>query len=66
MAANLDRDGGGSSLNDREAGDGSRTLQKAAYYRVCNQTPRECLVAIGFWGLVVAVAGVAVAAVLVR
>lgn len=39
--------------------------RKAAYNRVYNRTTRGCLVVLGFWGAL-ALAGIAVAAVLVR
>jgi hypothetical protein len=39
--------------------------RKAAYNRIYSRTTRGCLVVVGFWGAV-AMAGIAVAAVLVR
>ena len=39
--------------------------RRAAYNRVYNRTTRGCLVVLGFWG-VMALAGIAVAAVLVK
>jgi len=40
--------------------------RKASYNRVYNRTTRGCLMVLGFWALAAAVAGVALAAVLVR
>ena len=40
--------------------------RKAAYNRIYNRTTRGCLVVLGLWGLALAVAGVALAAVMAR
>ena len=40
--------------------------RKASYNRVCNRTTRGCLMVLGFWALAAAVAGIALAAVVVR